>query len=114
MAKERINSLSTENVPDTLYIREKIDEISRHHAKFKADISDVKSTLDKIENTLVGSTFNGNKGIVDLIDKIDDRLYEQEKQMILVQDAMTEYKWTARIIITSLIGFIFWFIKTLK
>lgn len=103
-----------DHIPDSLYIREKIDEISRHHLKFKTDILEVKDTVNKIESTLVGNNYNGNKGIIDLIEKIDDRLYQQEKQMILIEDKMQEYKWVSRTIIASLIAFIFYFIKSMK
>jgi len=108
MAKQQTST----DIPDSLYIREKIDEISRHHLRFKQDISDVKESLNDVKTTLKGTNTNGNKGLVDLIEKIDDRLYCQEKKMILVEDAMFEYKWTARVILTALIGFIFWFIKS--
>jgi len=104
--------ISTEKVPDSLYIREKVDEITRHHLKFKGDIQEVKDTLQKIETTLIGTHLNGNKGIIDLIEKMDDRLYEQEKKMILAQDTMFEYKWTSRGFIMGLIGFVFWWMKT--
>jgi len=107
MAKDDLKDVS-----DLIYIKGKVDRIEVHHNLFKQDVSDIKTTLSKIESTLIGSTFNGNKGIITLIEQMDERIYELEKKTILLEDSMFNTKWSNRVLIASLLGFVFWYIKT--
>jgi hypothetical protein len=99
-------------MPDnTRIMEEKIDRLQDHFRVYKDDMQDVKALLKKVEICLVGSDINGHKGLVKLIDTIDDRVNEMEKQHILLKDALETYKWSIRAVTLGVVGLFFWWVK---
>ena len=70
----------------TYEYQEKIDRIERHFKEFKEEYRDDNTSMSKdvgfIKNALVGSDMNGNKGIVQQVDKIE--LIEKKLEVIYV------------------------------
>ncbi len=99
-------------MPDNSRImEEKIDRLQDHFRVYKDDMQDDKDLLKKVEICLVGSDINGHKGFVKLIDTIDDRVNEMEKQHILLKDALETYKWSIRAVTLGVVGLFFWWVK---
>lgn len=99
-------------MPDnTKLMEEKIDRLQDHFRVYKDDMQDVKALLKKVEICLVGSDINGNKGLVHLLDAIDERVNTMEKHHVLLKDALDNYKWSIRAVTLGVVGLFFWWVK---
>ena len=58
---------------------EKIDRLENHFKVYKTDMVDVRNSVNNIETALIGSSLNGNKGMVHLLDDIKNRIIESVK-----------------------------------
>lgn len=65
---------------------ERLDRIEHHLSLLKKNDSDQMTLLLNIENALIGSKQNGNKGIVTKIDEIEERV-----------DVLDEFKGEVRV-----------------
>lgn len=90
-------------------IAEKVDRLENHFKVYKNDMTDVKSTLIDIRNSMIGSNMNGNKGFIHLLDEVHKRVERMEERQVLFEDAFTNYKWSIRAFVTGLITFFLWF-----
>lgn len=57
---------------------ERLDRIEQHLRLLKENDIDKTAMLINIQNALTGSTLNGNRGIVQKIDEIDERVEDLE------------------------------------
>lgn len=88
---------------------ERLDRIEQHLKSLKLNDEKQGDLLLKIENALVGSQMNGNKGIVYLVSDIDARLKVLEQREALNDESIKNIKWLSRAIGTSIIAFFLWF-----
>jgi len=88
---------------------ERLDRIEQHLKNLKLNDEKQGDSLLKIENALVGSQMNGNKGIVYLVSDIDARLKVLEQREALNDESIKNIKWLSRAIGTSIIAFFLWF-----
>jgi len=88
---------------------ERLDRIEQHLKNLKLNDEKQGGLLQKIENALVGSQMNGNKGIVYLVSDIDARLKVLEQREALNDESIKNIKWLSRAIGTSIIAFFLWF-----
>jgi len=88
---------------------ERLDRIEQHLKNLKLNDEKQGDLLQKIENALVGSQMNGNKGIVYLVSDIDARLKVLEQREALNDESIKNIKWLSRAIGTSIIAFFLWF-----
>jgi len=82
---------------------EKIDRLENHFKVYKTDMIDVRNSVNNIENALIGSSLNGNKGMVHLLDDIKERVKDLEEKQILADELASNIKWFQR----GLIGILF-------
>ena len=92
-------------------LNEKIDRLESHFAVYKADISDLKDVVKQLTSALVGSNYNGNKGVIHLVDSVEKRLDTLEKQQPLSDEIIKQVKFGIGVIFTALIGGIVSFIS---
>jgi hypothetical protein len=88
---------------------ERLDRIEQHLKNLKLNDEKQGDLLLKIEDALVGSQMNGNKGIVYLVSDIDARLKVLEQREALNDESIKNIKWLSRAIGTSIIAFFLWF-----
>ncbi len=88
---------------------ERLDRIEQHLKNLKLNDEKQGDLLLNIENALVGSQMNGNKGIVYLVSDIDARLKVLEQREALNDESIKNIKWLSRAIGTSIIAFFLWF-----
>jgi len=88
---------------------ERLDRIEQHLKNLKLNDEKQGELLLKIEDALVGSQMNGNKGIVYLVSDIDARLKVLEQREALNDESIKNIKWLSRAIGTSIIAFFLWF-----
>lgn len=96
---------------NTKLMEGKIDRLQDHFKVYKDDMKDVKDLLKKVEICLVGSDINNHKGLVHLMDAIDERVNTMEKHHVLLKDALDTYKWSARAVVLGIVGLFFWWVK---
>lgn len=89
-------------------VEEKIDRLENHFQVYKDDMVDVKGSMKNIESALVGSNFNGNKGMVHLLDAIDKRVETLESKQALSDDFMNNLKWFQRGLIGIVFAYLTW------
>lgn len=92
-------------------LNEKIDKLQNHFTVYKTDISDLKDVVRQLTSALVGSNYNGNKGIIHLVDAVEKRLDTLERQQPLNDETIKQVKFGLGVIFTALIGGIFSFIS---
>jgi O-phosphoseryl-tRNA(Cys) synthetase len=90
---------------------EKIDRLENHFKVYKEDMIDVRNSVNNIENALIGSSLNGNKGMVHLLDDIKNRVQDLEEKQILADDRLETFKWFQRGVIGIVFAYITWLIK---
>ena len=91
-------------------MEEKIDRLENHFKVYKVDMVDVKDSVRNIESALIGSNFNGNKGMVHLLDTIDKRVQELEDKQILQEDFTNNIKWFQRGLLGIIFAYLTWLI----
>jgi hypothetical protein len=86
---------------------ERLDRIEQHLRLLKESDSDKTALLINIQNALTGSTLNGNKGIVQKIDEIDERVEDLEQFKGEISVYVNQFKVAFAIIFGALITLIF-------
>lgn len=99
---------------DIVEIKGEIGRIKNHLDLIKKSNERQSESLSKIENTLIGNNFNGNKGIVFLLNDIDDRVKHLEKSNLERNQSESNLKWAGGFLITGLIGLMVWIITHIK
>lgn len=95
---------------DRCIMEEKIDRLENHFKIYKSDMIDVKDSVKNIESALIGSSLNGHKGVVSLLDSLDKRVQDLEDQQILYADKLDALKWFQRGLIGIVFSYILWLI----
>lgn len=99
---------------DIVEIKGEIGRIKNHLDFIKKSGERHGESLSKIENTLIGNNFNGNKGIVYLLNDIDDRVKHLEKSNLEREQTENNLKWAGGFIITGFLSLMIWIITHLK
>ena len=93
---------------NSFVLEEKVDRLENHFQVYKTDMIDVKGSMKNIESALVGSNFNGNKGMVHLLDDIAERVEKLENKQALSDDFMNNLKWFQRGLIGIVFAYLTW------
>ena len=88
---------------------ERLDRMEEHLKFLKSDNKSQNEKLSNIENAIIGNNYNGNKGLVHLINDIDLRLKSLERKESIIDDNMKQMKWFARGIATLILSFILYY-----
>lgn len=99
---------------DIVEIKGEIGRIKNHLDLIKKSNERQSESLSKIENTLIGNNFNGNKGIVFLLNDIDDRVKHLEKSNLERSQSESNLKWVGGFILTCLFSLMVWIITHIK
>jgi soluble cytochrome b562 len=98
---------------DIFKIKGDVETIKRHMDEGKTERIEDRKTLADIKTTLIGSTMNGNKGIVFLLNDIDDRVKHLEKSNLERSQNESNLKWVGGFIITFFFMLIVYIIQHL-
>ena len=88
---------------------ERLDSIEQHLRNLKLNDEKQGDLLISIQNALIGSHLNGNKGLVNSMIDFDSRLKEVEKKQALSDEKLSTIKWTSRTIGGAIVAFFLWF-----
>lgn len=88
---------------------ERLDRIEQHLKSLKVNDELQGGILKSIQIALIGDNFNGNKGLVYLVDDIDKRLKNLEQRQAITDENMRNLKWITRAVGSSIIAFFLWF-----
>jgi len=89
-------------------LEEKVDRLENHFKVYKTDMVDVKEVTKDIRNLLTGTELNGHKGVVHLLEKLENKVDALEAKQILIDDNMNNVKYISRGFVMGFIGLIFW------
>jgi len=89
-------------------MEEKIDRLENHFKVYKSDMVDVIGSVRNIESALIGSSLNGHKGMVSLLDSLDKRVQALEDKEILNADKLETLKWFQRGLIGIIFSYVLW------
>ncbi len=98
---------------DIFKIKGDVETIKRHMDEGKAERIEDRKTLSDIKTTLIGSTMNGNKGIVYLLNDIDNRVKHLENTNLERRQTEVNAKWIGGFIITFFFALIVYIIQHL-
>ena len=59
----------------------RLDRLENHFKTYKTDVSDIKDSVKEIRMLLGGTALNGNKGFVNLMQTIEERVDALEKKI---------------------------------
>lgn len=93
----------------TKEVSERLDRIEQHLRNLKTNDEKQGDLLIRIQNALIGSHLNGNKGLVNLVSDLDSRLKEVEKKQALSDEKLSTIKWISRTIGGAIVAFFLWF-----
>ena len=88
---------------------ERLDRIEQHLHNLKLNDEKQGDLLISIQNALIGSHLNGNKGLVNLVSELDIRLKTVEQKQALSDEKLSTIKWTSRTIGGAIVAFFLWF-----
>jgi len=89
-------------------IEEKVDRLENHLKVYKTDLTDVKEVTKDIRNLLTGTELNGKKGVIHLLETLENKVDKLEEKQLLIDENMQNVKYVAKGLITAIIGFFFW------
>lgn len=89
-------------------LEEKVDRLENHFQVYKKDVREVTSVVTDIRNLLTGTELNGHKGVVHILEKLEDKVDKLEAKQSLVDENMANVKFVAKGLITAIIGFFLW------
>ena len=90
------------NISDIVEIKGEIGRIKSHLDLIKKSNELQRESLLKIENTLIGNNLNGNRGIVYLLNDIDERVKHLENSNLEREQTETNLKWVGGFLITAI------------
>lgn len=102
------------SISDIVEIKGEIGRIKNHLDLIKKSNERQSESLSKIENTLIGNNFNGNKGIVFLLNDIDERVKHLEKSNLEREQTENNLKWVGGFIFTGLLSLMIWIVTHIK
>jgi uncharacterized protein (UPF0335 family) len=77
-------------------IIERIDRLENHFKVYKTDMIDVKDNLKEVRLLLGGSSLNGNKGFIKLMETVEEKVNEIESQVKDIQKDVNNSKFWGR------------------
>ena len=77
-------------------ILNKIDRIENHFKIYKQDNQDLKVSLKEVRDLLGGSSLNGNKGFIHLMERIEEKSDAMETRIQLMQKDIDNVKFWGR------------------
>lgn len=93
-------------------LNEKIDKLQNHFTIYKTDISDLKENVKGLTSAIIGSDFNGNKGLVQYIELQNKKIEELEHNQNKYEDNIRHIKYASGVgftaLVTGLVSFIVW------
>jgi len=89
-------------------LEEKVDRLENHFKVYKTDLTDVKEVTKDIRNLLTGTELNGKKGVIHLLETLENKVDKLEEKQLLIDENMQNVKYVAKGLITAIIGFFFW------
>ena len=89
-------------------LEEKVDRLENHFEVYKTDLTDVKEVKKDIRNLLTGTELNGKKGVIHLLETLENKVDKLEEKQLLIDENMQNVKYVAKGLITAIIGFFFW------
>lgn len=89
-------------------LEEKVDRLENHFEVYKTDLTDVKEVTKDIRNLLTGTELNGKKGVIHLLETLENKVDKLEEKQLLIDENMQNVKYVAKGLITAIIGFFFW------
>ena len=87
---------------------EKVDRLENHFKVYKTDLTDVKEVTKDIRNLLTVTELNGKKGVIHLLETLENKVDKLEEKQLLIDENMQNVKYVAKGLITAIIGFFFW------
>jgi hypothetical protein len=95
-------------------VEEKIDRLEIHFKEFQKDAREDRVLLKNVSYSLLGSAFNGNKGIVTFMEDFEKRIKALEDKQIIDDHKSDNMKWFERGIIGVVFTYIAYLITHLK
>ena len=89
-------------------LEEKVDRLENHFKVYKTDLTDVREVTKDIRNLLTGTELNGKKGVIHLLETLENKVDKLEEKQLLIDENMQNVKYVAKGLITAIIGFFFW------
>jgi hypothetical protein len=77
-------------------ILHKIDSLDSHFKVYKQDMQDVKDSLKEVRSLLGGSTLNGNKGFIHLMETVEEKADTMQTKIELMQKDIDSIKFWGR------------------
>jgi hypothetical protein len=77
-------------------ILHKIDSLDSHFKVYKQDMQDVKDSLKEVRSLLGGSTLNGNKGFIYLMEAVEEKANTMQTKIELMQKDIDSIKFWGR------------------
>jgi hypothetical protein len=114
LPKKQLEPSMKDYASDIIEIKGNIENIQRHMAEGKTERKEQTDTLKDIKNTLVGNSLNGNKGIVFLLNHIDERVKELERTNLERIQTENNIKWLGGFVFMSIFSLMIWIITHLK
>jgi hypothetical protein len=96
---------------DITEIKINVERLEHHFRIYKQDITEVKDFMQEVKIALTGSNINGNKGLIQLLDKLNEKVEAIEDENILLKEHMRAGKKIAGVLITALISLMFMLIS---
>jgi len=90
---------------------ERLDRMEHHLKLLKKDSECQNKTLDSIETALVGTIYNGNKGITHMIQDIDMRVKNLEEDYTVTKENMRQIRLFAGALGGLIFGYILYLIS---
>lgn len=89
-------------------LEEKVDRLEQHFKVYKSDLTDVKEVTRDIRNLLTGTELTGKKGVIHLLEALENKVDTLEEKQLLINENMQNVKYVAKGLISAIIGFFFW------
>jgi len=95
-------------------ITERLDRLENHFKVYKSDMADVKDSLKEVRVLLGGSSLNGNKGFIKLIETVEEKVDTIEGQIINIQKDIDSTKFWGKTAAGLLVAVILIIINAIK
>ncbi len=89
---------------------DRLERMERSLRLLQESDSKKELTLQNIEQALIGSAFNGNKGLTHAVSDLTERMDHTEEDLILIKENMNQLKWFARGLGGLIFALILWVI----
>jgi hypothetical protein len=77
-------------------IAERLDRLENHFRVYKTDMVDVKDSLKEVRILLGGSSLNGNRGFIKLMETVEEKVDANQVQLKDIQKDIDNVKFWGR------------------